>query len=508
MAITLYRSDDTTLLDGISLTGIEAGADSDTITVHVWNSKGDDTGPDAENVLLVMRTADPDDSTRLLAAGVAPQDEQWGRLRIVGYDNGGEATWSVANTDWQTIGSYAGLLIGEIPADCAVYVEFLIHAPSNADEAPWTWSLLPVYSEYSQPAHPALTRVERGILTGVGDFGRSGLIAGLGVTVSGSPDDEVHSAAGFGLAGGVLYGDIARDHTLNQNDSAAAALASGQHYWAVITRSATGAATATKGLKGTTPAKPAIPTGHKFVKYVRVDYQVGGTSVIEAADLDGTTVYDRYMATDGGGLNLTIHAGQALGGGTWRFAHGTQTLPLTDATTNYVWQLASGLFDATTDNEPPEDTAIGPLWEVVTAAGAITTITDRRYYAGRTTRIDLFGMLPGGDDAEIDSAVVTEECFLEWPVRVKASDGGSGASAGETTFDVKVNGTTIYTDHATDDQRPTVAYDATGDDLLAVAGYHQVTRLHAGDVIALYVASHPTGGSPVRAKATFSVRSL
>jgi hypothetical protein len=494
MAVNLYRSDGTTLLDGISTTNEEAGADSDAIAFKVKN----DGETDALNVILVQRTVDPGDPNTLLATGVPPQDEGWGRVRITGFTNTAEPTWSVNTTDWTPLGAFSPLLVGDIPPDCLVHCEYKSHPPSSAETGPWVRSIVPIYNEYSQPLPPSLTRVDRGILTGVGDFAHSGLVSGLGVTVSGSPDDEVHSAAGVWVHKGILYGDIAQDHAFTDEDSAAAALASGEHYWAVISRGA-GAFTVTKGTKGAAATKPALPAGEVFVRYVRIDYQAagGGVPVIEAADLDGTTLYDRYLAEDGGSLDLSIHPGQAQGGSTWRYSGGMQTLPLTDDDTNYVWQLASGLFDATLDTVPPEGTAIGPLWEVLTASGSISTITDRRIYAGRTVELRLSALLTGGTGLKDSIRVGHERLFLD-KVLASVSDDGDGSS-GSTVLDIHIEGATIYTSSGTDDQRPTFAFDA-GSALADDGSVPEVRELRQGYTVQLHLDAEPVGGTPVSAE--------
>lgn len=487
MSVNLYRSDGTTPLDGLAITNEQAGADSDVLTIKVKN----DGATVAYNVLLVQRTADPVDPNTLLATGVPPQDEMWGRARVPGV------------TDWMPLGAYAGLLIGDMDAAEVVTVEYKSHPPSNAETGPYTRSPVPIYNEYSLPIPPSLTRVDAGILTGIGDYSHSGIVSGCAVTASGTPDAIVHCAAGLWVHRGVLYGKIPTDHTLNQNDSAAAALASGQSYKARISLGA-GVTTATKGVKGTSPTAPDLPTGDLLAPdgEVTVDYQAGGTSVIETADLGGAGGWDRYFAEDGGGLNLTLHSGQAQGGSTWRFAQGTQTVVLDDAATNYVWQLASGLFDSTTTTAAPEQTAIGPLFKVVTAAGAISSITDWRTYAGRTVAIHMRGDMPGGL-GEVDSRVVEHERLFIERITYRLSDHGGGAS-GQTKLDAELDGVTLYTDFATSDQRPVFAFDAA--DLIDGGGVHQVTELRRGQVLSLHVAEFPVGGTPVWAEVTFYCR--
>jgi len=497
MAIVHYRSDGVTPLGGLAITGFNAGADSDTITFRAKN-EGVAT---ALNYMALQRTVHPTIPTVRLASGAPPQDQMWGRIRIVGYDNSVDPTWSVGNTDWYFVGAYGGgPPVPTIPVGCTVIQEYRAHPPGEAEVAPWVIALVPLYDEYHQPAPAALSRAMRGILHGVGDFTRNGIVRGLEVTATGTPDDEIHSAAGIWLHRGILYGDIARDHTLNQNDGAAAALASGQSYWAVVSRGA-GTVTVTKGTKAVSPTKPTQPAGDLVVRYAKVDYQAGA-SVVEEADLDGTTLYDRYLAVDLGSLTLGLHPGQALGGGTWRFSGGILEVALEDDADNYVWQLATGLPAVTTDAAPPELTALGPWWKVTTASGVITDIVDLRTYAGGAVEVRLGGELPGSP-GDIDETVIGEDRLAIERVMVLQSDNGGGSS-GLTKYEVKINGTTIYTDSGIDDQRPAFAFDAA--DLLDQGGVHQVTDLYRGDVVTFASVTHPTGGTPTSAKCVLVCR--
>lgn len=481
MSVNLYRADGTTLLDGLAITGLAAGADSDVTTIKVKN----DGATTALNVLLVMRTVDPSDVNTLLASGVPPQDEMWGRMRI---------TAGATTTDWRHVGAYSGLLIGDIAVGATVTVEFKLRPPSLAETAPWTFVPLPIYNEYSQPVPPSLTRVDRGILTGIGDYSHSGIVSGLGVTATGTPDDEVHSAAGFWVHNGTLYGDVARDWAFNNLDSAAAALASGESYIVIHSRGA-GVTNNTKGAKGTTPTAPTMPTGDVYVDTITVQYQVGGTPVIETADLAGDTVYDRYTAT-AAGLDVILSAGQAQGGSTHRYSHGELTVPVTDDATSYVWQLASGLPDADASaTAAPEDTALGPWWKAV-AAGGVVTLTDMRTYAGQTVTVRLRGTNPGSV-GEVESQLIEHERLFLEQVVYRISD--NGGTSGQTKLQVKKNGTTIYTDHAVQDQRPTFAHDAAT--LTHSSAVHQVTEYRKGDVVSLETLEYPPDGTPAWSEA-------
>lgn len=496
MAIEIYEDDDLTLVDALPVTGLEAGVDSDVLTLHVWSDKGG-AGTTRRSVRLHIQVEDRTTPGLYLSTGWPPVDEQWARARIVGYDNGGEATWSVANTDWRALGAFSWLPLGDIPPDCAVYVELKMRPPASAAELAWTWALGTTAEEYATPAPPSLTAVDQGIVHGVGDRGATGILRGCAVSVtSPTEDDEVHVAEGVVEHQGRLYGHLASDHQLNQNDVTPAALTTGQSYWAALTIGA-GTVTVTKGTKGATPTKPALPAGEKLLRYVEVRYQAGGTSEILATDLEGTLLYDRYLCLAGTGLQVAIHPGRALGGSTFRFSDSIHLVTLAASDTSYLWQLATGLWEDTLDEVPPADTATGPWWEVDTDGSAVTAIRDRRTYAGRTVALRLAGAIPGSVGLVDDLLVEHEELWIE-EVTGRVSDNGGG-SAGQTMLEVEVNGTSIYPSSGTDDQRPVVAYNAS--DLVHRGGIPDGSRrLRRGDLIEVSTVEHPTGGTPERAE--------
>ena len=491
MAIELFQSDDTTPVTDLAITNYDAGSNSDTLTVHVWNDKGNGGGQAVSDVLFGLRTEDPQSAGSYLATGVPPQDELWGRMRIVGFDNTGDATFSVDNTDWRNVGAFAWLMIGAIPADCAVYVEVRFRPPAAATSTTYRHELISIYDENSQPAPLALHKVAAGIVHGVGDASHSGVLSGCDLSASSTPDDEVHSAPGFWVHKGTLYGKTETDHVGNQTDGSSQALAVGESYWLLITLGA-GTTTETKGDKGTTPVKPAVPAGELFVGYAEVKYDAGG-STIETGDIDTTRplLYDRYHAVDGGGLTLDIHPGQAVAGGTWRYSAEIMPVALTDDTTNYVWQSAAGTFTATTTSAPPDDAAV-LFFEVLTASGSISSITDRRVTAGELVTLRIRGDISGTGEIGESLVVQRERLFVE---RVFARLSDNGGTAGSTTLDVELDATTIFTTQtAGKDQRPDFAHDAST--LTSSAAVPEVVELRRDQVVTLHVDAVTTGGEP------------
>lgn len=502
MPIEIYQSDDTTLVEDLAFTGpgpggkVQAGADSDEVELHIWNDKGNPGGQTRRNVALVFQVESPSAPDVFVSTGFPPVDELWGRAKVSGYDNTAEPTWTVAASDWQSLGAYALLLLGDLPPDCAVYAKLKLRPPSYASPTSWRFGLSATVDEYSRPLPPALSLLDRGILVGIGDGARSGLLRGGEVTATGTPDDEVHAAAADWEHAGARLAKIVSDHPLDQDDGALATLAAGESYLALLTLGPSGI-TVTKGLKGAAPASPAAPAGEPALARVTVHYQAGGTSVIDPADIEDLRLFDRFAAVAGAGFDLVLHSGQAIGGHTHRYQSGTQQIELAASDTFYVYQLESGLWAAETAEARPTTGALGPWYEVDTDGSQILEVRDRRTYAGRSIDLALAGPLPGSAGFIADLMVETEELWID-EIACRISDNGGG-SAGATVFDIQVNGVTIFTGFATEDWRPTFAFDATA---LAGRGYFaEVRRLRRGDVVSFHSALHPTGGTPARAEA-------
>lgn len=501
MAIEIYLSDDTTLVEDLAFTGpgpggkVQAGADSDEIELHVWNDQGNPGGQARRNVALVFQVEHPSTPDVFVSTGFPPVDELWGRAKIIDYDNAAAPTWTVPASDWQSMGAYALLLLGDVPPDCAVFLKLKLHPPSYSNPNAWRFGLSANVDEYSRPLPPSLSLLDRGILVGIGDGARSGLIRGGETTATGTPDDEVHVAAADWERAGVRLGKIVTDHTLNQNDGAVAALATGESYLALLTLGASGV-TVTKGLKGASPASPAAPAGEPLLARVTVDFDAGGTSVIGADDVEDLRLFDRFAAVAGAGLNLVLHSGQALGGYTHRYQSGKQEVALSPSDTFYLYQLESGLWAAATVEERPTTGSLGPWWEADTDGSAVIDLRDRRTYAGRSIDLALAGALPGSPGFIADLVVETEELWID-DVTCRVSDNGGGAS-GSTVFDVQLNGATIFTSFAVESWRPTFNFDAS---VLSGRGYvAEVRRLRRGDVVSFHSITHPSGGTPARAE--------
>jgi hypothetical protein len=489
MPIEILKADLSPLTDA-EVPDLNAGADSGVVQLALRNA----TGQDAFDLLLVLEVEDPARAGFFIGSGLAPQDELWGRIRITGQDNTAAPEQELIRTSWIPIGAYTPLLVGVIRDGGIRFVEIRMHPPSSADGVTYRWRLAIVEAEHSR-ALAARPGAAAGILTLLGDWGHGGIVSGLAVSVTGTPDDQVHVAGGVYLHLGRLRAHLTSSHTLNQSDGAAAALAAGQAYLATLSLGTAGVVV-TKGVKAAAPVAAAAPEDSLILCTVRVGFHAGA-SVIAGTDLSGQPLLDRYFAEAGVGLHATVHAGQAVGGGSWRFHANRTTAPLVAAATNYLWQLASGDFAVTQTASRPDPTALGPWWEVDTDGTHVTALRDRRTYADRPAMLHLRGELPGAP-GELVSLLVEEDAMSIERIAFRVSSNGGG-SAGATKLDVKLNGTTLYTSSGTDDQRPSFAFNAAT--LTTDTGIHEVLDLRRGDVLSLVSVTHPTGGTPIWAEA-------
>ncbi|MCP4658571.1 MAG: hypothetical protein GY856_24435 [bacterium] len=195
----------------------------------------------------------------------------------------------------------------------------------------------------------------------------------------------------------------------------------------------------------------------------------------------------------GTGIEVRVHPGTAIAGGTWRVWSRVASVPVSPATTETIWQLASGLYEV--GSTPPESSAL-PLWEVETDATGVAALRDRRSWAEGRRLVVLRGQPASGPTIGwyvVSDTELRIERVIQW-----VSDGGG--PAGASKYDIRINGQTIYPGYATDDQRPTFPYDVSGPDLIHDSGIPEVRILRYGDVVTWLVVQTASGGLPALAE--------
>jgi len=478
---------DLTPFDGVEIPDLEAGQDSGSVPFVLRS-----TGPDVTDVLVVLQVLDPV-SGEWLSSGLPPLDELWPRLRITGQDTANAPAQQLEIHDWTPVGTGRALHLATLLSGGLRTGEIKFHPPATAARLTWQFRLAVIAAEHSYPV-PAGARP--GILTGLGDYGHSTLLRGLQVTAATPAADHVQVAAGQLVHRGRLVGLVAAAVQLDQLDGAAEPLTPGQLYVAVLSAGATGI-TVTKGRRGSAPARPAPPSWEPPTATVAVRHEAGA-SEINPTDIEDLRIFDRYHAEPGAGLQLRVHAGRAVAGGTLRY-HSTPTdLILPPNATTALWQRASGAWElAAPTDPPPETTALGPLWVATTDAASVTELFDRRALAADTVVIHLRGALSAAPGPIAEAFVVHDSLVLE-NVVFHLSDNGGG-SAGQTQLDLLLASASLYPSATQDDHRPAWPFDAAN--LLVQDRIHEVAELHPGQLLQLVSIEHPTGGTPAWAEA-------
>ena len=264
--------------------------------------------------------------------------------------------------------------------------------------------------------------------------------------------------------------------------------------------------TVTKGAKGAAPTRPDVPAGEILLGYASVAYQVGGTSDVEQSDLDeAAVVRGDYLVEVVSGLTVRIGAGVGLVSDQETWKNVATTVALTHDETNSLWLQPDGTVAVSIDGLPPTVGAV-LIAEAVTDATDVTTLTDRRPILDRaildhSETLSFTGVL---------TAVTPSQDFGEWialpfeaelaEVVLEQSDVDGGWTGVGTTVDVfslapgaplSGGGTTVFTNSGTDDERPSIAYDATS--VRASTVLHEVRRFPAGTRFTASLVAVPTG---------------
>ena len=495
-----YEAGTNTAASTVTVT-VDAGNSSATAAYDLWNDKGAAHG-DATTMTGIRLVAEAWDGTAWVTSGLPCLDERWMRVRVSDIDKTGDSTMTEQTTGYVPVGAGSSLVLGDIPKNCSRELTVYVDVPAGASAGGSLPRLKLVYEEAAEStgAHQTVGSgagvIPDWLLDGVRRITR-------GRAVTGSGTAAVTISAGSWAYDGVAYTALASTATLNQT-AADGALAAGQSYKAVLSQKSDKTVTATKGNKAVSPTAPSVPANEIYLATVTVSYQVGGTSVINNSDISTASLYrGEYLVEAGTGLNVTVGAGQALtSASTHTFRGAASTVALSDNATNYIWLRIDGGFLKNTTGTAPEFGSV-PLATVVTAAGAISSVTDTRTWARP------YGVLTLGEAGSIntasgvtvlDWAEIPYDCDCDEIVFSLATQASGGVPAGQTQVELMTfaegaavtgAGTTIYTNKGTSDQRPVIAYDATS--LIARTYNHEVRRFTARQRVALYVTECTTG---------------
>jgi len=375
--LVFYESDGATIAAAQTFPATDAGTISAPLTLYLYADRGT-PGVGYHDVRLVAEAEIT--SGKWAETGLPILDRQELQARIIGSANpSADPLFSARGVGgWVPLGAGSTISLGDIRGDCAVEIEVRF-APSldgGTGSIPVNWGLRPVDGvravgrrELAEPC---------GIVTGLGDPSFSEWITAPDVTESGTPDALANVSSRTFVAFGAAETETGHTLTLNQADSASAALASGEAYVALLSQPlAGGAAVATKRAKDVEGSAelPALPDDHLPIASVIVRYQAGGTSVIGTADIsslcsDGRGAL-RYAADS---LSVTVGRVRAVLPAVYVSIPSPTSVTLAPSLTTTLYVAPLGQITTSP--------AVGslPLWTVTTdTVGVPGAPTDLRY---------------------------------------------------------------------------------------------------------------------------------
>ena len=454
--------------DGTTVAGVDtytptAGTPTAAQTTRIYNDNGGAAAADDATELRITALARTSGGVNFtaehaLAAGAYIE------CRAVG--SGGTGV-GAQTTEWTPVGKGKFLYIRDLPSDCYRTIETRINAPAGFGTEDVEVLLRAVANSPAvviEDGHHESGAV--GVCHGVGDGRFGALLEGGTLTATGSPDDDVNLDLTTWIAAGVPHTLVPQAITLSANDSAAAALASGESYWCALTLASDGTVTQTKSVKGTSPlavsARPTPPSDEPLLGYVEREFD----ATIESGDIyQDERVYGWFKAeSSGASLVVTISAGQAMVDNRLIIFNSTSNVTLAASDDNYVYLNPSGTWSANATGVRPTDRSL--LVYVFTTDGTgVTATQDRRKFTGNRAHVIEFN--------RAGSLTATNTAYSAWPLfcigyimpilGVDLAVGTTGTASAATTCDVETSSaggawTTVFTDQT---YRPSVAYNAS-----------------------------------------------
>lgn len=473
----LFESDDSTAATPIAFGTLSGGETSAIFTKHLWNGKDDPTADTLSGLVItayerqVVEDEDTGEVVEVTAWNQAGRatTERWVEAR---YTNGDGET-----TPWVEIGKGRWLGLDDLAAGEKWVLEFRMVVPGGSiSSAEREIRIVTDWDSFARPVDLGHHESgKRGVLSGLGDGSSSHLVSGYEGSPSSPADADVTFSDGVAVFEGDVLVDLEHAVTFDATDGDAATLAAGEEYWATVTKDSSSGLTVTKSSKGAAPLadseRPAVPTGHILVAYVRRNED----ATIEAGDIyqdDGIRELGRFaLLTDG--LNGYIQPGEALLDNRRISRTGVMVAPLTESVENVIWLDPStgGLFVTDTTEDRPASRVM-ELWRVTTDASAETAREDRRQFIG-AREVQVFRA--GTEDVLAAADVIGHYyippgpgAWIRIPFGVFAAlkDQGSSNTGGQTKFDLEYSEsggawTTVFTSQGTAalDRRPDIAFD-------------------------------------------------
>ena len=459
-----YETDGTTVA-GIDTYAVTAGTPTAAQTTRLYNDNAGTAGSDDATELRITAYSREASASAFTQAHALSAD---GYIECRAVGSGGTGVLA-QTTEWTPVGAGKYLHLRDLPSECYRTIETRINAPAGYGTEDVEVLLRAVAADPAtvlEEGHHESGAV--GVCHGVGDGRFGALLEGGTLTATGTPDDDVNLDLTTWIASGVPHTLIPQAITLSANDSAAAALASGESYWCALTLASDGTVTQTKSVKGTSPlavsARPTLPSDEPLLGYVEREFD----ATIEQADIyQDQKVFGWFaQVSSGASLVVSISAGWAMLDNRLVVLTSATSVTCTASDVTSVFLNPSGTFTANITGLRPTDRSL-LLYEFTCDGTGVTAVVDRRKYIGNRLHVLKF---------EKDSTLAaTNAVYSSWPsgaygyilplVGVNLALGSIGAVSGSTICDLEQSNagaafTTIFTSQGSSDQRPTIAYNA------------------------------------------------
>lgn len=333
-----------------------------------------------------------------------------------------------------------------------------------------------------------------GIRMGLGDLSVSGLAFGGDIEPAGSPDNTVTVRAFGAVQHGVPSIRLDEVLTFNDEDADAVSLSTDEHYAVLVAIDDQGDLYTEKAPLAADPPSetevPALPDGFIRLGHVFVPF----SGEISDAEIDQAARTYAFGALIGTGLSPELHPYEALLGNAIVVVGDRQPIALVDDSVNRIWVDPTGA-NYVSDTQPGD---LAQLWyEVTMASGVQTALRDCRpflYPNPVEVVLKAPGTLSAADELGFGVLSCRQQAYLLPIGGICASVGLAGGSSGATIFDIHATNrnttyASIFPDSGTQDERPTIAYDAT--EPTTFAAKPQRLTYSGGDRFKLEVAAIP-----------------
>lgn len=487
---------------------ISAGEESAISTLEIWNDKDDDfvDTTTAQNQFLKMLASSS--GGPYLSTGVPLLDELWTRVRIthqlsaagaVAYDSGTLA-----------VGTNSEFPLPDLAPQTGVRFEFSVFAPAGSTADAVKIKPQVVGNQGSSPLSRYVgLATGSGVVPGDRVAGLRSLLRGFAITAN----DTAVVVVGRGILSydGATVAHISGSVTFTLADGAAVNLGAAEDYLVTVSVTSAGVIVATRGLKAEEVTPPAVPSGNVLVGYLNVESADGIAVTVSQASIDQSgATYSEFLVTDGGGLSVSVAAGEGISEAGFRqpTSHATP-VSVAASETSRIWRLANGAKSATLTDAPP---AVGAdlLALATTDTDSVTAIVDARRLVHRAlgmSHIELVfrGVMTAVTPGDTLAMAIARDDWEIESVELDLSDVDAGWTGGALKANVLIlapgapapwpvgtaGGVTLFTSFATDDARPSIAFDATV--LRAVSEDHEVRRIVRGTRLLLALAATVAG---------------